>query len=366
MLALSSPHAVGFDPQRLSRVQSLLEEACERREFAGAVYLVARHGSIAARGAVGLRNDDPAAPMTLDTIFDMASLTKPVATAAAALCLLEQGAFHLLQEVRSFFPEKELPHLEGATLFHLLTHTSGLPPYKDFYRTGEGQKHLVEGILSLELTQPPGAKYAYSCLGFILLQAVLERITGEPLDALAQRLVFEPLEMKRTRYCPPADGHGEIATAGVCPWRERKVSGEVHDPNAAAQGGVSGNAGLFSTAADLAVFAQMMLRDGAFHGRRILGPVTIRQAAENRLAPEVGGSSLGWFTHPNAMLPRGDLLSLRSFGHTGFTGTSLLIDPEYDLIVIFLANRLVYEPEGVGFFATRRKLHNLVAASLML
>jgi len=364
MLPTSSPESLGFDSERLNRIPVLLEEACARQEFGGAAYLIARHGSIVFQGAVGQRNDDPPFPMTLDTIFDLASITKPVATATTALCLLEQGAFHLLQEARGFFPEKSLDHLEGVTLFHLLTHTSGLPAYQDFYRTGQGREHLVSGILSLELTQPPGTKYTYSCLGFILLQAVMERLTGETLDILAHRFVFEPLGMQDTVYCPPEQWHNRIATAGVCPWRERKLLGEVHDPNAAAQGGVSGNAGLFSNASDLAVFAQMMLQGGALHGRRILGPLTARQASENQIDPHIGGTSLGWFTHPNPMLPRGDLLSKRSFGHTGFTGTALLIDPEYELIAILLTNRLVYEPEGTGFFTTRRKFFNLVAASL--
>src|SRR5262249_37920230 len=199
-------------------------------------------------------------------------------------------------------------------------------------------------------------------LGFILLGEVIEQVAAQPLDRFASDEIFSPLAMAATAFRPPAAWQERIA-ATRCPDRGRVLIGEVHDGNCAALGGAAGHAGLFSSAGDMGRYAAMLLGGGELRGARLLSPLAVRRMAVNQLNPDVGGSSLGWFTPPNGMLPAGDLLPTDSFGHTGFTGTSLVITPSLDLAVILLTNRVFQERESGDFLAFRRRFHNAVAAA---
>lgn len=364
----AGPEALGFDAERLGAVDTLLERGIAGGLFPAAVYLVLRRGRIAARGAFGLAQPDasPPVPATLETIFDMASVSKPI-TATLLLQCVEEGRLHLGQTVADFLPEAAESPVGPVSLRQLATHTSGLPPWKPLYKTEAASP--VADILVTPLEAEPGTRYAYSDLGYILLGEILARVTERPLDRLAQKRIFAPLGMARSGYCPEAALHPTIAATANCAWREGKtLVGEVHDANAHSMGGVAGHAGLFSTALDMARFALALvdaLTASPLGLPPLLHPLARRLAAENQIDPTIGGHSIGWFTPPNGMLPRGDLLSMRAFGHTGFTGTLLLFDPEYDLILLLLTNRVYSPGEGTGVLRLRRLFANAVGGAIL-
>ncbi len=358
------PDSLGFDAERLRRVDALLERGIADGLFPAAVYVVLRHGKIAAQGAFGLAQ--PAAdlpiPARLDTLFDMASLTKPM-TATLLLQCVEEGRLHLGQRVADFLPEAAESPIGPIPLRQLASHVSGLPPWKPLYQTQAPS--VLADILSTPLEAEPGTRYAYSDLGYILLGEILTRITGTPLDRLAQERIFTPLGMTRTGFCPDAALHPSIAATAHCSWRAGQILvGEVHDANAHSQGGVSGHAGLFSTAPDMVRFALALQGHTSETLPPLLSPLARRQAEANQIEPSIGGHSIGWFTVPNGMLPRGDLLSERAFGHTGFTGTLLLFDPAYDLALLLLTNRVYMPGDGLGVLRLRRLFVNIVAGAL--
>jgi CubicO group peptidase (beta-lactamase class C family) len=297
----------------------------------------------------------------LETIFDMASVSKPI-TATLLLQCVEQGQLNLGMTVAYLLPEAKEAPVGPVTLRQLATHTSGLPAWKPLYKTAAAS--ALEDILTTPLETEPGTRYVYCDLGYILLGEILARVTGKPLDRLAQERIFAPLGMTRTAYCPDASLHPEIAATANCSWREGRILiGEVHDANAHSLGGVAGHAGLFSTAPDMARFGRALL-NASSDLPSILGPRARQLAAANQIDPAIGGHSIGWFTPPNGMLPWGDLLSSQTFGHTGFTGTLLMMDPETDLILLLLTNR-VYQPiEGSGVLRLRRLFANLVAGAI--
>jgi CubicO group peptidase (beta-lactamase class C family) len=364
----TAPETLGFHPDRLRRLEDLLRQGLADGLYPAATYLLLRHGQIAAHGALGLAQPDANPPVACvpDTIFDMASLTKPV-TATLLLQCVEEGRLHLGQCVRDHLPEASEAPVGPATLRQLATHTSGLPAWKPLYKSRAAS--AVADILTIPLEAEPGARYTYSDPGYILLGEILARATETPLARLAQERIFTPLGMERSGYRPDPGLRPHIAATAHCPWREGKVLiGEVHDANAHSMNGVSGHAGLFSTAPDMARFALALRHtQTAAQGSLppLLGPLARRLAERNQLEPAVGGHSIGWFTPPNGMLPRGDLLSERSFGHTGFTGTSLLFDPEYDLTLLLLTNRVYRPGEGTGVLRLRRLFANCVAGALI-
>jgi CubicO group peptidase (beta-lactamase class C family) len=364
----SPAEPLGLDPKRLRRVDALLQKGIADKLFPAAVYMVMRHGLIAAKGAFGIAQPQaaPPIPATLDTIFDMASVTKPI-TATLLLQCVEEGLLHLGQSVADFLPEAEKSPVAKASLRSLATHTSGLPPWKPLYKT-QAPSALAD-ILATPLEHETGTHYAYSDLGYILIGEILQRVTGKPLDTLAQERIFTPCNMQHSGFRPVPALRPQIAATANCPWREGKILvGEVHDANAHSLKGVAGHAGLFSNAPDMARLA-VALRHTATgaHVRvpPVLGPLARRLAQENQINPAIGGHSIGWFTTPNGMLPRGDLLTERSFGHTGFTGTLLMFDPQHDLTLILLTNR-VYQPgDGTQVLRLRRLFANAVAGSLL-
>ncbi len=369
-LEFANPADVGLDPQRLGTDKELIVQGLDSGEYTCAVWLVARHGKVAVWEAIGRlggeESDPPAAP---DSVFDMASVTKPVATATSLMVLVEQGALHLNQPITDFFPGRSLPHLSGITVKHLATHTSGLPAWRDLFSEDGTREGAIERLLHTPLENPPGKKHVYSCLGYITLGLVIEQAAGMPLEEFARKHVFEPLGMVDSCFNPPAEKSDRIARTANSRGRERVLCGEVHDENANAMRGNSGNAGLFSTAPDIAIYAQMLLNGGYIQQSgdqetRILSPLSVRKMLTNQINREIGGQSIGFFTPPNEMTPCGDLFSECCAGHTGFTGTSLLIDPEYDIFVILLTNRVYIKRDAPDFLRRRRLFHNIVASAI--
>lgn len=283
---------------------------------------------------------------------------------------MEQGRLHLRQEVRSLLPEAEGSPVGSVMVQQLATHTSGLPPWKALY--GEEVTSPLDVIFTTPLAAEPGMQYAYSDLGYVLLGEIIARVMGKPLNEAMQEAIFSPLGMAQTGYCPPPAHYSHIAATGQKENAEdTRHVGFVHDPNCHHMGGIAGHAGIFSSAPDMLryILALQYLETAETFGiPPLLSPLAHRLASERQTDPAVGGHSIGWFTVPNGMLPRGDLLSERTFGHSGFTGTMLLFDPSYDLTILLLTNRVYYEKEhdGSGVLRQRRLFANMVAAALIL
>lgn len=356
-----------IDPGRLEQVDAVVQGGLQAGLYSVAVYALARTEEVTALKAFGWLGDAGERPAAPDSIFDLASLTKPLATAASLLALAEDGELHLEEPVGRFLPVSGHDPLVGITLRHLLTHSSGLPAWRKYHSQGLDREEILRRVRTAERERPIGARFVYSDLGYILLGQVVEAVAGTGLDEFARHRLFQPLGMDETTFRPPEALHPRIAPTR-CPDRARVLVGEVHDGNAAAMGGVAGHAGLFASAPDVTLFARMLLRQGRSEsagGRQVLAPLTVAAMGRNALAPEVGGCSFGWFTRPNGMLPAGDFLPEDVFGHTGFTGTSLLVVPSLDLAAVWLTNRVYSERDGGDFLRLRRRFHNAVAAALV-
>jgi serine-type D-Ala-D-Ala carboxypeptidase len=366
---------VGMDPDRLKRVSAIVREAIARKDFPGAVVIVQRKGKVVLREAFGDSQVVPdRRPMTADMIFDLASLTKPIATATAVMILAERGELSLYEKVKDFIPEfapivgPDGKPGDDIRLWHLMTHTSGLPPYTDAAEVEKkfGSPVPVESLVihigGLPKADPPGAKFTYSCLNYITLAAIVKKITRKTIAEFATEEIFKPLGMAHTFYNPPAELLPLVVPTQV--YDGKPLKGTVHDPLARAQGGISGNAGLFSTADDLAVFAQMMLAKGEYKGRRILSPLTVERMTS--IYPKVPGlgRGLGWDISSAYASVAGDVFGPTSYGHSGYTGTSIWIDPDTQTAVIFLTNR-VHPDDGGSIIAMRGRLANAAAAAII-
>jgi len=358
----------GMDPSIIKEASNLIRSAILDNAFPGATFLVARKGIIVAHEAYGDAVSTPpemSRPMKLDTIYDMGSITKPVATATSLMILLERGKVTLSDAISHYVPEYTGGKKEGTTLFDILTHTSGLPAWKPFYEVCKGREDFLHEICQMDLEYPPGEKVVYSCLGFILLTFILEKVMGEDLGSFARREVFLPLGMKDTMFNPPMSMRDRIAATERCKWRGRVLIGEVHDENAFGMGGVSGNAGLFSTALDLAIFAQAFLNEGEYGGNRILSPSSVKLMIANHTTGLDEPRGIGWALKSKRGSSAGDLLSDSSFGHTGFPGDSLWIDPVNELIVVLLSNRVHPTRENDAILRVRSPFHNIIASSIV-
>ena len=368
------PEAVGMSSQQLAFLDEIVSAAVARKDFPGAVLLVARKGKTVYKKSFGSSQLVPESrPMTADMIFDLASVTKPVATATSVMLLVERGQIRLWDRVRVYVPEFSTWYGEKgiageeARLYNLLTHTSGLPPYTDpkeaARKLGDPctTADLVKLIAGIPKELPVGKEFVYSCLNYITLAHIVRKVSGLPLDEFAAENIFKPLGMTRTFYRPPANLADQCVPTEVIDGKP--LRGVVHDPLARLQGGVSGNAGLFSTANDLAVFAQMLLQGGEWNGVRILSPLTVERMTE--IYPQVGdsGRGLGWDIDTDYATVRGDLFGPRSYGHSGYTGTSIWIDPETQTAVVFLTNRVHPDDKG-DIIALRSKVANVVAAAI--
>lgn len=275
------------------------------------------------------------------TLWDLASLTKVVGTTSAMLQLVAEGRVALDSPVVRYVPAfvpADAPGKARITVRHLMTHSSGLPSWRPLYKEADSPAAALALALATTPDTAPGVRYAYSDLNFVTLGTLVARVTGEPLDVYLQRHVFTPLGMRDTRYTPPAAERARIAPTEYDPWRQRKLRGEVHDENAYALGGVAGHAGLFSTGADLARLARAYLNSGALDGRRVFDSATVARFTRAQ-DTAVSRRALGWET-PTGGNSAGHYLSRRAFGHTGFTGTSMWMDPERGMYLILLTNRV--------------------------
>ncbi len=361
-LPKAAPLAVGLDATRLEQIDGSVEESIKRQQLPGAVVLITREGKTVFRKAFGSRSLQPAQiPMTVDTVFDLASLTKSIATSTSMMVLLERGKVRLADKVVDYFPEFAPNGKDQITVEQLLLHTSGLIADNPLSDYNDGPAKAFERINNLKAQTEPGTKFTYSDVNFILLGELVEKLSGEPLDVFSRKNVFEPLGLTDTTFNPDATLSDRAA-----PTEQRDghwMQGQVHDPRSFKLGGVAGHAGLFSTADDLAVFAQMLLDNGSYQGRRILSPATVKLMTTPRLVPG-GLRGLGWDVQTAYSGNRGELFSPDSFGHTGFTGTSIWIDPTSRMAVIFLSNRV--HPNGKGNVTrVRGQVATLAAASVV-
>jgi CubicO group peptidase (beta-lactamase class C family) len=341
-------------------LQALVEAGHRQGLYPGAAFRVFRaDGKVLAGGAVGSTGRDGCTPVTMETVWDLASLTKPLVTATAILILAQEGAFHLGEEVGKHLPGCS-NQVGRIPLRSLLTHTSGLKPWEKLHSQGLSREAILERVKQSVPERPLGDRYAYSDLGYILLGEVVTAVAGIPLDRFAAERIFGPLGMRATRYRPPA-GWAHRLAATYCPDRKRDLCGEVHDGNCAAMGGVAGHAGLFSTVDDLQHYGTMLLRHGETRGNRLLAPAVVRQMLRNHNPASLPAHGLGWFMKPNGYLPVGDFLPDDTAGHTGFTGTSLLLVPSRSLGAILLTNRVLLDQDAGEFLGFRRRFHNAVA-----
>jgi CubicO group peptidase (beta-lactamase class C family) len=339
-------------------VRELLDRARADSAFPGAIAAVGDRDSIFVEYGVGSL-DWVASPRPNDnTLWDMASLTKVIGMTTAMMQLSESGRVDLDAPVQRYIAAFQGPSKDHVTIRQLLTHSSGLPAWRPLYKetfSPEGARALA---VATALDTIPGIRMVYSDLGAIILGQIVERVSGETLDAYLTRHVFRPLKMTSTQYRPGKDLLPQIAPTEYDPWRQRKIRGEVHDENAFALGGVSGHAGLFSTAHDLARLARMYLNGGTLDGVRIVSAETIRRFTTVQDSG-LSNRALGWET-PNGVNSAGHLMKRPAFGHTGFTGTSIWVDPSRDLFVILLTNRVNPTRQNLRIGAVRTALADVV------
>lgn len=361
------------DRQRLPRIVELVKEAVARNELPGAVVAVGTESGVVWQASVGQRMVQPAAePMTADTIFDAASLTKVVATTTAIMLLVEEGRVRLNDRVAAHLPGFERYGKRDITIRHLLTHTSGLRPDLEFTPEWSGYDLAIAKAIDEVPIARPDERVIYSDINFFLLGHLVGVLSGEPLEVFTKRRIFDPLRMRDTMFRPPASAARRIAPTEKCAtvsfpcgqpdgtW----LRGTVHDPTARRMDNVAGHAGLFTTAADLARFCRMLLNGGQLEGVRILAPLTVARMTSPSTPPgERNVRGLGWDINSGFSSNRGELLPHGSFGHTGWTGTSVWIDPVTRTFVIFLSNRV--HPDGTGeVTALRARVATVAAAAI--
>lgn len=370
-LTPAAPDAVGLDAALPLRLDSLVNAGLAGGASPGAVLAVGRYGRLVhLKGYGTLDRPRVSARPDARTLYDLASLTKVVATTTAAMILEEQGRLDLSRPVHAYVPEFDAPDKAAITVRMLLTHTGGLeayaPLYEARYDSLRGRAAYLDAINARPLRSPPGTKTVYSDWDMVLMQAVIERVVGQPLDAFVADRVFRPLGMRDTRFLPDTGDaalRARIAPTAVDSTRGGLLRGVVHDGNAWALGGVSGHAGLFASARDLAVFAQMLLGGGTYRGVRIVGPQTLARWTARQLPN--ASRALGWDT-PAAGSSAGRYMAPRAFGHTGFTGTSFWVDPERGLFVVLLMNRTRAAGEGgTRYTRLRREVADAVEQAVV-
>ena len=351
--------AAEINLKKLEGIKEIVEESIEQKKIPGAVVLVLNQGKIVYKQAFGNKSLYPSTePMTTDTIFDLASLTKPIATGTSIFKLVEAGKLRLSDKAKLHLPELTEPAWETITLEHLLTHTSGLPAGNASSDYKEGITQSIKKINNLKLLAPPGERFTYSDIGFIMLGEIVQRTSGRLLDQFSRDEIFLPLGMKETGYNP-----SETLKPRIAPTQKEKeimLRGVVHDPRARLLNGIAGHAGLFSTVDDLALYCAMILNAS---NSKVLSHASIRTMTQARAVPN-GWRTFGWDCDTAFSSNRGELFPKGStFGHTGFTGTSIWFDPASQTAVIFLSNRV--HPEGKGDATpVRNKVATIVASAL--
>lgn len=361
------PYEVSSD---VSELNSLLNNAVSDSAFPGGVLLAAKDGKVFINKPFGFHTYSKKIPISRGSILDLASITKVVSTTSAVMKLYDDGKINLNDKVGKYIPEfinknlSDVSTRKTITINHLLTHTSGLPPFKLFYEIEGDNKDRISAVFSSELETEPGEKYVYSDIGFIILGKIVEKISGQPLDTFVEENIYKPLGMLDTYYTPE-----EVKMKRIVPteFSEREndfVIGYVHDKNAHSLGGVSGHAGLFSITSDLAIFAQMLLNDGVYNKIKMFDSSTV-ELFTSVVDSTFSSRCLGWDS-PSGNASGGVYLSDKSFGHTGFTGTSMWIDPKNDIFVILLTNAVHPNREWKSpkYFDWRQKIHSEVYESL--
>ena len=340
-----APADAGMNEAQLAAIETAVVEALAAKQMPGCVVLVARQGKIAYLRAFGDRRIEPERePMTVDTVFDLASLTKPLATASSVMLLIEQGKLQLDDPVGRHLPEFAGQGKQDITVRHLLTHQSGLIADNPLVDFNDGPAKAIERLFALTPLARPAEKFIYSDVGFMVLGELVRRVSGQDVNDFSREHLFAPLGLTETGFLPP-----EPLRRRAAPTQQREgrwMQGEVHDPRAYALGGIAGHAGLFSTAADLAVYAEMLLGEGEYRGARVLARETVAAMRAPQSVPGGGLRGLGWDMKTGYSSNRGDGFSPQAVGHGGFTGTAFWIDPELRLAVIFLSNRV--HPDGKG------------------
>jgi CubicO group peptidase (beta-lactamase class C family) len=341
----------------------ILEKAIAARAFPACSLAVTFRGELVAHKALGRFTYDPRSPeLTTATLFDLASLTKVLATTSKAMILYERGLLDLEAPVTAIIPEFAgvNSRRHEITLRMLLAHSSGLPAYEKLFLRAQARDALLQAAFTIELASAPGARAKYSDLGFMILGVALERLADETLDGFCQREIFGPLGMRHTTFNPaPALKDFIPPTADDRTFRHRVIQGEVQDENASVLGGIAGHAGLFSAAEDLALFAHAMLNGG----RPILRPATVELFSRREATPAGTSRALGWDT-PSAPSQSGKYFSSRSFGHLGYTGTSLWIDRERQLSITLLTNRTWPDCQNQAIKQVRPLFHDAVVEAL--
>lgn len=361
-LPVVTPESMGLNSRKLGEISQIVSTAIDDGKLPGCVVAVGFQGRLVLLTSYGQQQVEPTpVAMSVDTVFDLASLTKPIATATCVMLLAEQRRISLTGHVSDYCPEFGRHGKSELTLFDLLTHQSGLIADNPLADYQQGPIEAWQKICDLPLKTPHRTKFVYSDVNFIVLGRVIETVTGRSLSEFSRQEVFEPLGMKWTRFLPPPEWRDRIAPTGQR--NGGPILGEVHDPRAHLLGGVAGHAGLFSRAEDLAIYAQMLLNGGLFNGRRILSADTVTLMTRGYpvpmppltsdpllptgpLLPQATLRGLGWDRQSRYTHNRGQGWSDAAFGHGGFTGTVLWIDPARDLFFILLSNRL--HPTGKG------------------
>ncbi len=393
-LPLSAPESVGMSSAKLKQIEAFVNQDIADKKLPGAVVLVGRKGKIVYRKAFGNKSLVPTVEnMTVDTIFDLASLTKVVATSTSMMVLLERGQIRLNDTIGKFIPEIEDKDVKAITIQQLMTHVSGFAPDFDLREKWVGRGGMLNALYKEKLRNPPGTKFVYSDINFIVLAEIVQRVSKKDIAEFADENVFAPLGMDTTGFgtvepLSAVQNSGNTANAvslsriaptenvkgqqnylgstfqGTDAQGSRILRGQVHDPTAFRMNGMAGHAGLFSTADDLSRYCQMILNGGILNGQRILSPTTISLMTKPNVVSEIGDTrGLGFDMNTSFSSNRGEFFPLGSFGHTGFTGTSIWIDPTSETFVVFLSNRV--HPDGKGDVTPlRARVASLVASSI--
>lgn len=355
---------VHYEPEQyFSEIGPVVEEEIEKGNFPGAVVFVGRRGDILYWEAFGREVIEPfEEPIDRETIFDLASMTKPIATATSILILSDRGAIELDDRVSEYLPAFACSGKEETQIRHLLTHTSGLPAYTNANALKEQfgnpcPDELIEKICGLEAASPPGEKFRYSCLGYITLARIVEVVSGKDIADFSRQNIYAPLGMKNTGYKPPDSWGQDIAATEIVDGQ--LLRGTVHDPLARLMDGTSGNAGLFSNVHDLSIYCRMLLNDGVLKRRRILSSESVAMLTTE----QSHGRAYGFDANSSYSWVKGDHAPDGAFCHTGYTGTSIVCDPASGLFVIILTNRAHPNDEGATK-PVRKKIADIVFSSL--
>lgn len=342
---------------------TILRAGVRDSAFPGAVAVVGTKEGAAITVSVGHLDWQPSPAPGVSTLWDLASLTKVIGLTSAMMLLVESRSIDLDAPVERYVPEFRGRWKELVTVRHLLAHSSGLPSWRPLYKEADSPAGALALAIATPLDTMPGVQMVYSDLGVIILGEIVSRVAGQPLDSFLRERVFAALGMSETMYRPDDSLMDRIAPTEVDPWRQRHLRGEVHDENAFALGGVSGHAGLFSSARDLVRVARMYLNGGTLDGVRFVSPSTIAQFTTIQDST-LSHRALGW-EKPNGSNSAGHLMSRSAFGHTGFTGTSIWVDPERNLFVLLLTNRVNPTREHRGITAVRVAVADAAIGAVM-